>query len=445
MTFEAAEAYLLGTINETASRRDPARLDRMRALLRELGDPQNVYPTIHVGGTSGKGSTSTMIAAALTASGERVGLHTKPHVTKVTERARIDGIAIPTDEFGDMLEAMMPAIERTAREHGRPSYYETLLALSFLHFAQECVDIAVVEVGVGGSLDGTNVITPLVSVITNVGLDHTEVLGDTVEEIAKDKVGIAKPGVPLVSDVADAAARSVIEAGCAAAGAPFFFVRDHARVEPLASVRYGQAFAVTTSRGRYEISLPVLGNFQKRNAATAIVALESLPAGGNDDELRPSIADVERGFSQLMIPGRMEFFPAHPSLVFDIAHNPDKARSLAGALLEEFPGRRFTFVIAVGESKNAGGVLEPWLAMPASFVFTSFTTAGRTAVRPQRLAGLAQSRGRWARAIDDPVEALSIARRSSDASNIVVVTGSTFLVATLRDWWVSNVSEATVR
>lgn len=445
MTFERAAEYLLGTINETVSRRSPVRLDRMRTFLRELGDPQNAYPTIHVGGTSGKGSTATMIAAALTASGKRAGLHTKPHLSEVTERARVDGIAVARDDFGELLEEMMPAIDRTLREYGRPSYYETLLALSFLHFARERVDAAVIEVGVGGTLDGTNVITPLVSVITNVGLDHTEILGDTVDQIARDKVGIAKRGVPMVSDVGDPVARSVIEAGCAAAGAPFFFVREQARVEPRAGQRYGQSFVVETARGRYALSLPVLGPFQQRNAATAIVALESLPAGGGDDDLRPSIADVERAFSQLMIPGRMEFFPGHPSVVFDIAHNPDKARSLADALVAEFPDRRFTFVVAIGESKDARGVLEAWFELPAAFIFTSFDAAGRKAVRPQRLESIAQSEGHWARSIDEPVEALSVARRSADASQVVVVTGSTFLVATLRDWWLSNLNETTLR
>src|ERR1700719_3434314 len=135
MIFAQAQAYLLGTINETASRRMPNRLDRMRALLAALGDPQNRYPTIHVGGTSGKGSTATMMAAVLTASGKRTGLHTKPHLTSVTERARVDGVATSEEHFAELLGEMMPAIERVAQEHGRASYYETLLALAFVAFA----------------------------------------------------------------------------------------------------------------------------------------------------------------------------------------------------------------------------------------------------------------------------------------------------------------------
>ena len=189
-----AVEYLLGTIDEMKSRRTEYKLDRMRAFLRALGDPQNTYPTIHVGGTSGKGSTSTMIAAALQASGKRTGLHTKPHLQSMTERARIDGIAVSEKRFAELLAGMMPAIEAVAPEHGRPTYYETLLALAFEHFAQERVDVAVIEVGLGGRLDGTNVIIPVIAAITSVGRDHTEVLGNTIEAIAAREGGDRKAG-----------------------------------------------------------------------------------------------------------------------------------------------------------------------------------------------------------------------------------------------------------
>ena len=329
----------------------------------------------------------------------------------------------------------MPAIERTQRDHERPSYYETLLALAFLHFAEQGVDVGVIEVGVGGQLDGTNLIVPEVSVITNIGLDHTEILGDTVELIARDKAGIAKRGVPLVSD-ATGNPRAVIEGACARAGAPFFSVPEEAEVDQLPSETYGQSFAVTTRAERYELTLPILGRFQQHNAATAIVALERLRDG-----LRPSAADVVRGFSQLVVPGRMEFFPGFPSVVFDVAHNPDKAASLANALGETFPDRRFMFVVAISETKDATGILRPWFGLPASFLFTSFETPGRSAERPQRLANIAERAGVSARAISDPIEALAIARRQAESSHLVVVTGSTFLTGSLRDWWLENVVE----
>jgi dihydrofolate synthase/folylpolyglutamate synthase len=409
----------------------------MQAFLNNLGDPHLAYPTLHVGGTSGKGSTATMLAAVLSASGKRAGLHTKPHLSSMTERARIDGIAISEDDFAAVFSEMLPAIERTAREHGRPSYYETLLALAFVYFAREKVDVAVIEVGIGGALDGTNLIQPEVSIITNVGLDHTDILGETVELIARDKAGIAKRDVPLISD-SSGGARAVIEAACGRAGAPFFSVADLTRVEQMPSETYGQSFTVTTPETTYELSLPILGHFQQRNAATAILALEHLRA-----DLRPEPAAVVRGLSQLLVPGRMEFFPGFPSIVFDVAHNPDKAASLATALRETFGDRRFAFVVGISESKDAANVLRPLLELPASFVFTSFETAGRTAERPQRLVNIAQLHGTSARAIADPIEALAVARRQAESSHVVVVTGSTFLTGRLRDWWLENVAERT--
>lgn len=438
MNYEQAQSYLLGAINETASRRVPHRLDRMRMFLQELGNPQDAYPTVHVGGTSGKGSTSTMIASALQAAGKNVGLHTKPHLSSMTERSRVNGSPISEERFAELIGEMLPAIDRTTAELGRPSYYETLLALAFVYFAREQVDLAVIEVGVGGKLDGTNVIVPQVSVITNIGLDHTEILGDTLEEIATDKAGIAKTGIPLVSAVADPGPRAIIQAHCAQVGARFISVLDAVSIEPQQSQRYGQSFVVTTPAACYELQLPVLGEFQKTNAATAILALEQL-----NDRFRPSVEEVARGLSQLLLPGRMEFFPSFPSIIFDVAHNPDKAAHLVGSLRAKFADRRFVFIIAVTDSKDAHRVLQAFVDLPASFIFTGFQTPGRTATRPQRLASIAEDLGIWGRAIASPVEALEVARRNASASDIIVITGSTFVVAELREWWLENVHSPT--
>lgn len=444
MNYEQAKNFLLGTVNESVSRRVPYRLDRMRAFLAALDDPQNQYPTVHVGGTSGKGSTSTMIASILSASGKRTGLHTKPHLSSMTERARIDGANIPEETFAELLSEMLPAIDNTAVEFSRPSYYEILLALTFLYFAREQVDIAVIEVGLGGTLDGTNVITPVVSLITNVGLDHTDVLGDTLEEIAADKAGIAKQGVPLVCGVELAEPKRIIRERCESVGAPFLAVSDmvhNARVT--SQGRYGQSFEITTARGTYALDIPLLGNFQPLNASIAIAALEQLPA-----EFVPAIEDVRRGLEHISLPGRMEVFPTHPVVVFDIAHNPDKARGLAASLATHFgTDRHYTFVVAIGESKDQREVLHGLASMfSAAFICTTFETAGRPAAKPQRLASMAEDLGMWGRPISDPIEALSVARRNSEADDIVVVTGSTFLVSTLRDWWLENVStEPTAR
>ena len=436
MNYEQAEAYLYSTVSETVSPRVPYRLDRMRYFLEALDNPQRRYPSLHIGGTSGKSSTSTMAAAVLTASGKRCGLHTKPHLESMTERARIDGVAISQERFAELLTAMQDAIEEVMREYSRPSYYETLLALAFLHFALERVDIAVIEVGLGGTLDGTNVITPLVSVITNIGLDHTEVLGDTLEAIAADKVGIAKPGVPLVTAVTDPGAERVIRAGCAAVGAPYVSVQSQVRgIADQVEGQFGQSFALMTNQGEYQIEMPLLGDFQVRNATTAIIALEQLPALH-----RVTSNDVGRGFESVHIAGRMEVLPGNPTVVFDVAHNADKAQSFAHALRAHFgEDHRYWFIIAVGDRKDSKELIASFAGFEGSFIFTTFSAVGRTAAKPQRLANIAKELGIWGREIVDPVDALSVARRNADIGDIVVVTGSTFVVAQLRAWWLENV------
>src|SRR5471032_403023 len=200
MDFSDAKRLLQAATNESLSRRFPGRLDRMRAFLAACGNPEREFRSIHVGGTAVKGSTATMCAAILSAAGYRVGLHTKPHLHSVTERARIDVLAVSEERFADLLFGMLSAIDTMAStEWGRPSYFELLVALTFRYFAEEHVDVAVVEVGIGGSLDGTNVITPLVAVLTNVGGDHADVLGDTIAAIATDKSGIIKDKIPVVT------------------------------------------------------------------------------------------------------------------------------------------------------------------------------------------------------------------------------------------------------
>ena len=434
MDFAAAQAYLVGTINETVSRRMPYRLERMRAFMSELGDPQDKYPTIHIGGTSGKGSTSTIVASILKNAGKRVGLHTKPHLKSMTERSRIDGIGISEERFASILESMMPAIERTAAVAGRPTYYETLLAIAFVYFAQENVDVAVIEVGLGGRLDGTNVITPMVAAITSIGFDHMDVLGETLEEIAMEKAGIAKADVPLVAFIEDEGARRVVFEAAEHAGAPVIDAGEVAKVEDVRLSRDGQSFAVVTPRARYDISTPMLGEFQRRNTATAIAVVEALPPA-----FHASVEQVESALASLTIPGRMEYYPGHPSVLFDIAHNAEKADHLVRSLQEHFPDRRFTFVIAIGESKDAHEILRQFATLPAKFIFTSFEIAGRTAIKPQRLATIAESLGSWGRVVQLPIEAMEIARRTSAADEIIVVTGSTFIVAEIREWWLATI------
>ena len=437
MDFASAVKFLQTTTNESVSRRHPGRLDRMRELLALVGDPHREFKSIHVGGTSGKGSTATMAAAMLRSAGFKVGLHTKPHLRSVTERASIDGAPVSEERFAAIIEEMMPAVGEMQRgPHGAPSYFELLVALAFKLFAQERVDCAVVEVGIGGKLDGTNVLSPLVSVLTNVGTDHADVLGDTVEEIAADKSGIIKQGIPVVTAAEHPGALRVIEEAALRARAPLTRVQSAATISSEAHGAYEQRAEIRTERAPYSFSMPLLGEFQVINAATAIVALEQVA-----DVLPVTPTQVEHAMSTVVLPGRMEFYPSRPALLFDVAHNAEKAEALRGGLLRHFPGKRFTFVVAVAEGKASREMLEAWSTLPAHFIFTSFDVAHRAATLPQRLALTAEAAGVSARAIDDPVEALTIARRMAGADELVVVTGSTFLVARLREWFARNVAD----
>jgi dihydrofolate synthase/folylpolyglutamate synthase len=387
-----------------------------------------------VGGTAGKGSTASMCAAILNAAGYKVGLHTKPHLRSETERARINGVAIPEERFAQVFGEMLAAIEQMElTPHGRPSYFELLVALAFKYFEAERVDVGVIEVGLGGTLDGTNVIEPLVTILTNVGLDHIDVLGDTVEAIAIDKAGIIKSGIPVITAAEHPDALRVIRATAAERGAPLTLVREAAEIEPHTAPPYSEALAVRTARRTYDLTLPLMGEFQHTNAATALLACEAI-----EERFAFSAAAAESGLAGLALQGRMEFYPSSPSLLFDVAHNTEKAAALRDGLLRHFKDRRMTFVVAIAESKDAAHMLDAWSALPAQFIFTTFDVSHRRPTAPRILASMAADRGKMARAVEDPIEALSLARRVAAADDLVVVTGSTFLVADLRGWFLEN-------
>jgi dihydrofolate synthase/folylpolyglutamate synthase len=435
MDYATALRILDQTVGESVSARFPGRLDRMRMLLAELDHPERAFRSIHVGGTAGKGSTATMCAAILHAAGYKVGLHTKPHLHAVTERMRINGVPISPQRFADLFTAFPPILDKMrAGEWGPPSYFEILVAMSFLYFAQERVDAAVVEVGVGGTLDGTNVLLPEVSVLTNVGTDHRDVLGDTVEQIARDKAGIIKDGIPVVTAAEQPEVLAILHAAAAKHKAPLTVVQQTVQMtDTVTEGGFAQSIDLLTPDGRYAFVLPLIGEFQAVNAATAIVACERVR---HVWPLQP--ADVERGLSGVALAGRAEYCPSHPPLLFDVAHNVEKMAALRSALERHFPGRRLTIVAAIAEDKDAPAMLAVWRGSPAHFIFTAFEVAHRRSRHPQHLVNVASSVGLSARAVDDPIEALSIARRVAGPSDLVVVTGSTFLVGDVRKWFLEN-------
>lgn len=299
-------------------------LEATRALLTALGDPQDRFPAVHVAGTNGKGSVSTLIAAALREAGFRVGLYTSPHLISFRERIQVDGVPISEAAVTAWTLQLEPAIAANDA-----TFFEATTAMAFAHFAARDVDIAVIEVGLGGRLDSTNVITPLVSVITHIALDHQKYLGDTVEDIAREKAGIAKPGVPFVIGEADERLAAIL-------------VRA---AEEAVQTNGGQLVHVAVpAEATWLGRLGLVGAHQRRNAAVAEAALGHLPL-----ELRPSREAIAAAFALASVPGR---FDRRGKWLFDVAHNPDSMRALTATLAEIKPPRPIHALVSILGDKD---------------------------------------------------------------------------------------------
>lgn len=336
---------------------DPS-LDRVRALVDTLGDPQQSYPVIAVAGTNGKTSTARMIEALLRAFGLRTGLFTSPHLTDITERIRLDGQ--PIDHAGfvaayDDVATYADLIDARSAAHGEPqlSYFEFLTAMAFAAFADAPVDIAVIEVGVGGRWDCTNVADAAVAVITPIGLDHMDLLGDTVAQIAGEKAGIIKPGAAVVVGPQDDDALAVIRNRCREVGASPVYVGRDIAVENRFIAVGGQMVDLRGIGGLYqELFVPLFGVHQAGNALMALAAVESFLGSPLDAS---TVAD---GFALATSPGRLEVVRRSPTVILDAAHNPDGARALADGLSDSFDFTRLVGVVGMLADKDVEGVLQ---------------------------------------------------------------------------------------
>lgn len=325
--------------------REPG-LERIRRLLSALGTPQKGLRFVHIAGTNGKGSTAAMLASVLTAAGYRTGLYTSPHLVRYGERMQVDGAAVPEEELSALLEEARPALADLGE---RPSEFELLTALACLYFQRKTCDIVVWEVGLGGRLDPTNVIdAPECAVITGIGLEHTEFLGDTVEKIAAEKAGIIKPGCPVVCQSQGPEAETVIRERCAALNCELT-VTDPALLAPGAADLDGQTFSYRT---REALRLGLLGPFQLRNAAAALDAADALRRRGwaiSEEAARCGLAEARW-------PGRFEVLRKEPPVIVDGAHNPHGVAALAECLKQYFPQGGVTFVMGVMADKDYGAM-----------------------------------------------------------------------------------------
>ena len=339
-------------------------LDNITMLAERLGNPHRAYPSIHVAGTNGKGSVCQMLAAPLREAGLKVGVYTSPHLVEMNERIVVDGQAIADMDVLALTRRLLPLVREVAiRSGGHPTFFEVVTAMAFEYFRLARVDIAVIEVGLGGRLDSTNIIEPAACCITTIGHDHTQILGSTLANIAREKAGIIKPGVPVVTGVSGKESLQVIEDSCRERGAPLHLARHHI-MRADRPPKGGAAGTFAFSGPNHEFSnvpLPLRGAHQLENAACALTLLDVLEPeriGLDAAAYGKRLPDwVRTGFGRLLWAGRLQKVLDAPLLVIDGSHNPPGMRSLAAALPDVFGPERFDVVFGVMGDKDLKGIL----------------------------------------------------------------------------------------
>lgn len=403
-------------------------LGRIQELLKRLNNPHLALKVIHIGGTNGKGSTSAMLSAILQEGGYRVGAFTSPHLKSYTERYRINGAEISGEQVAVLLDELRPHLEAMVAEgFEHPTEFEVGTALAFLYFNREKVDFLVVEVGMGGAIDSTNVVKPLLSIITNVSMDHMDYLGHTIEEITLVKAGIIKPGAPVVT-AARGEALGVIESVCLDKKSPLYVVGRDLSWQPAAWNLSGQEFSLRGRRKYYEkLFIPLLGRHQLVNAATAVAAAEVLM------DLGVSLnGDVVRlGLARTRWPGRMEIVSQKPLVIIDGAHNYDGARCLRQALEEYFPGRSIIMVIGMLGDKERALVAAELAGVARAVVVTR--PDNPRANNWRELAEEVRNYTSEVYLLEDTGEAVRKALALAGPEEVILVTGSLYMVGGARE------------
>lgn len=381
-------------------------LERVEGFLAALGNPHRRMPTLHVAGTNGKGSVCATLESILRAKGLRVAKYTSPHLVDFRERFLVDGVAVAPERIVRFVEQWTPEVERLGA-----TFFEATTAMAFDFFAEAGVDVAVIETGLGGRLDATNVITPLVTGVTTIGIEHTDYLGGTREEIAFEKAGIFKAGVPAVIGDPDADIRALLAKHARARGAdPVFVVYDRQMLSGISVTSAGTSFSLD---GRL-LRTPLLGAHQAANAAVAIEMLRQLPA-----VWIPTPDEISQGLSRVSLPGRFQRWGKY---IFDVAHNPDAAAVLAAAMAAVEPPRPVVAVLSVLADKDWRSIMDTLAPVVDRFILTNAPTAppSRTWNIPDPM-GYALSRGWHAEVLRDFDRAL---QRGADWGATVLITGS---------------------
>ncbi|MGZ4494741.1 MAG: bifunctional folylpolyglutamate synthase/dihydrofolate synthase [Nocardioides sp.] len=438
-SYADAERHLLARWPET--RLEPS-LDRIAALTELLGDPQHAYPVVHLTGTNGKTSTSRMIDTMVRATGRRTGRFTSPHVESMTERISIDGDPLTEDEFLEAYNEIAPYLHLVDRECEHPiSFFETVVGMAFSAFADAPVDVAVVEVGMGGSWDATNVADATVAVITPISVDHARYLGERPADIAVEKAGIIKPGSTVVVAGQEPEVAAVIAERAAEVGATVLWEGRDFGVESYVPAVGGQMLGLRGLHGEYdEIFMPLYGAHQAQNAALALAAVEALTSGSRGENTLDAEL-VREAFAQVTSPGRLEVIRRSPTIVLDAAHNPHGAAATAEALQDSFTFSPLIGVIGVMADKDYEGVLAAFEPVLAAVVITQNST--ERSMPAEDLAEVARGifgvdRVHVARRLEDAIDqAATLAEQGGTygeaiGSGGVLVTGSVITVGEAR-------------
>jgi dihydrofolate synthase/folylpolyglutamate synthase len=439
-TYQQALDYIYSFVDQEKLQPDkyePRRFDltNMHSLLEMLGNPHHRLRAVHVAGTKGKGSTCAMMASVLQAAGYRAGLFTQPHLHTFRERIQVNHRLITEEEMVALLEQLKPSIEQLPD----PSTFEIMTAMAFLYFAQREVDFAVIETGLGGRLDTTNVIEPLVSVITSISYDHTYILGDTLEEIAGEKAGIIKEGKPVVCAPQRPAAAQVIADASVGRNAPLILLGRDWLWERTETSLEGQSLQVTSkmpngegllNHGEMEkFWIPFLGPYQVVNAATALATLDQLYRRG----VALTLEHVSEGLRSARWPGRLEILGRAPLLVMDGAHNVDSIQRMMQTLEEDVPFDRLFVIAGFSADKDIAGMMGELTTRADELILTK--SIHPRSADPRRTLQQTQSTRAHLTAINDVPSALWDTLERAGEEDLVCVTGSLFVVAEARAAW----------
>ena len=446
MRYEAAVRYLLSLGRELAAPTQAAAakfdLENILVLAERLGHPERAYPSTHIAGTNGKGSAAAFLESILRHAGLRTGLNTSPHLEKINERIRINGQEISDEPFGETLTHIHALIEEllaAGKLRAHPTYFECVTAMAFAHFARERVNFGVFEVGLGGRLDATNILSPLVTIITRIDFDHESFLGHSLREIAAEKAGILKPGVPVVLAEQRQEAREVIVARATELGCPVVEPSEVFQVTQ-ESMEDGCVLArviEVDSGATFEIAPNLPGRFQLQNALNAVATARLLRNRGFqiiDDA-------VMRGIAETVWPGRLEKLQSDPAVYLDGAHNPGAARELAHFLEQNFAGRKVWLVYAALRDKAVDEVAGLLFPHAAEVIFT--TARISRAVSAPQLAEIAGHHAARFSVIPDAERAFERALAQAAPEDAIFITGSLYLVGQLRHYWKQRAQVAT--